>query len=103
MVTVWPLMTTSDTGDAARVVDAGVVDAGVADVLPVGVGDVAGWTGGCGCGVVAVGLRLVVGRRLVWAIDADEKISSNIAGKRMIVGDFIRKLLEHKHTFGAAC
>ena len=94
-------MTTSDTGDAARVDAAGVVDGGVVDVLPTGV--VAGWTVGFGCGVVAVGLRLVVGRRLVWAIDADEKISSNIAGKRMVVGDFIRKLLEHKHTLGAAC
>ena len=101
---VWPLMMTSDTGDAGRAVDAGVADAGVADagvadVLPVDVDGVAGWTAGFGfvvgwgCCVVAVVLRLVVGRRLVWAIDVDEKISSAIAGNRMVVGDFIRKTI----------
>lgn len=61
------------------------------DVARVGVG--AGWA--ADCGVATDGLRLVVGRRLVWAIDADEKIKSSIAGKTSVgamgVDSFIRE------------
>jgi hypothetical protein len=78
-------MTTSDIGAVGRGVTCGAgVGAGRA-----GVGDAFGWATG--------------GRRLVCAIDVDEKISSAIRGKKIVVGSFIRKVLEHKHTFGAAC
>jgi hypothetical protein len=63
----------------------------VDDVAPVGVG--AGWA--ADCGVATVALRLVAGRRLVWAIDVDEKIKSSIAGKTSVgamgVDGFIRE------------
>ena len=95
-------MATSGVGDVGRagcVVDAGWVfeagcvgDAGVADVPLAGVGDAGGWPAGC-CVAVDV-LRLVDGRRLVCAIDANEKNRISIAGKtsvgRRFVEDFIR-------------
>ena len=78
MVSVWPLTTTSCTGAE------GVDDGGCAvdDAPRAGVGDATGWADGCGW--ATGGLRLVVGRRLVCAIDADEKIRSSIAENRVV-------------------
>lgn len=111
-----------DVGRAAGCVVAGcVVEVGAALVE---LGDLAGvgdadacdadcWDAGC-CVVVDV-LRVVDGRRLVCASDADETNRSRIAANRIagrrVVEDFIRVrlryvmagLLEHRQTFGAAC
>lgn len=107
MVRVWPLTTTSaagDTGRAAALVAAFAPVAGlvpVAEFVPVagfdverlGVGDVGGWV--VDCGVAVDDLRVVVGRRLVCAIEADEKSNSSIAARTIVgvVEGFIREVI----------
>ena len=85
---------------AGLVVGSGEGDVGFADA--VGVEDAAGCAADCG-----VGLRFVVGLRLVWPMAIDEKVKERINSKRVIEG-FIpglmvgvtdeSALLEHKHT-----
>ena len=86
-------MVTSGTGDVGAGVCAGALaDVGDDDGWAAGGWAADGWAAGrCVAGGV---LRLVVGRRLVCAIDADEKNRSSIAVNRIVgrrvVEDFIR-------------
>lgn len=61
-----------------------VLAAGVADDADVDDGPRAGVGEAVGCGVFADVLRVVVGRRLVCALDTEEKTSNRVIEKRKV-------------------
>lgn len=85
---VWPLIVTIGWGVVGRAGAGVVVDAVLGAV---GVADVAGVAAGgfVDCGV---GLRFVVGLRLVWPVAIDERVNERINSNKM-TEDFIPGLM----------